>query len=68
MNTNAKSVQTYELRLWSKKYYGKALTEANIYDGTITDCKTKKQIHFHTPADLMKAIENMYKKAEKNKD
>lgn len=68
MKTKAESVQVFEVRLWSKTYYGKSISPKstiNVYDGHITDSKTKEKVHFHSPADFMKAIEKMYLKAEK---
>ncbi len=68
MKTKAKSVQVFEVRLWSKKYYKRDLTpkhKVNIYDGHIIDSKTKERIHFHSAADFLRAIEMMYLKAEK---
>lgn len=63
MKTKAKSVQVFELRLWSKKHFNSK--DKNIYDGTIVDSKTKKRIHFHDAADLLLAIKKMYKEDEK---
>lgn len=68
MKTKAKSVQVYEIRLWSKKYYGtttKRKDTTNIYDGFITDAKTKEKIFIDSAGDLLKAIEKLYSKAEK---
>ena len=72
MKTKAKSVQVLELRLWSKRYFVNKGTidkpagqyENNIYDGFITDAKSKKKIFFKTPAQMMNAIEKLFKKAE----
>lgn len=68
MKTNAKSVQVFEIRAWSRKYFRRILKprdSVNIYDGFMTDAKSKKKIHFHTPAQLMKAFEKLYSEAEK---
>lgn len=69
MKTKAKSVQVFELRLWSKKYYGtksKRKDTTNIYDGFITDAKSKESIFIDSAGDLLKAIEKLYKNAESN--
>ena len=68
MKTKAKSVQVFELRLWSKKHYGTEVKRkdlTNIYDGFITDAKSKEKIFIDSAGDLLKAIEKLYKKAEK---
>lgn len=73
MKTKAKSVQVLELRLWSKKHFINKGTiskphgayENNIYDGLITDAKSKKKMFFKSPAQMLKAIEKLYKDAEK---
>ena len=70
MKTKAKSVQVFEVRLWSPTHYGKDTSNKwgmKIYDGMITDAKTKEKKHFHSPADFMKALETMFLKAEQKK-
>ncbi len=70
MKTKAKSVQVFEIRLWSKEYYGtttKRKDRTNIYDGFITDAKTKEKIFIDSAGDLLKAIEKLYSKAEGKK-
>ncbi len=67
MKTKAKSVQVFELRLWSKKHFGtstKKVYENNIYDGFITDAKSKKKIFIDSAGDLLKAIEKLYREEE----
>ena len=67
MKTKAKSVQVFELRLWSKKYYNTEVKRkdlVNIYDGFITDAKTKEKVFIDSAGDLLKALEKLYKKAE----
>ena len=67
MKTKAKSVQVFELRLWSKKHYGteeKNRAKINIYDGFIVDAKSKKKIFIHSAGELMLALENLYGEAE----
>lgn len=69
MKTKAKSVQVFELRLWSKTYYKteeKRKDRKNVYDGFITDAKSKEKIFIDSAGDLLKAIEKLYDKAEKN--
>lgn len=71
MKTKAKSVQVFELRLWSKKYYGKnksARHLENVYDGFIVDCKSKEQIFIDSAGDLLTAIEKLYTKAEEKQE
>jgi hypothetical protein len=68
MKTKAKSVQVFELRLWSKKHYGdleKRKDKINIYDGFITNAKTKEKVFIDSAGDLLKAIETMYNKSER---
>ena len=69
MKTKAKSVQVFEVRLWSKKYYGqerRAKSKTNIYDGFIVDAKSKEKIFIDSAGDLLNALEKLYTKAEKN--
>lgn len=66
MKTKSKSDHVFEVRLWSKNYYGKKITpfsQINIFHGQVIDAKTKERIY--SPADFMKSIETLYKKAEK---
>lgn len=73
MKTKAKSSQVFELRIWSKEYFikkgslhkTKGTAYNNIYDGFIVDAKTKEKIFIDSAGDLLKAIEKLYKKAEK---
>jgi hypothetical protein len=71
MKTKAKSVQVYEVRLWSPSHYGQSTKNKwalKIYDGLIIDAKTKEKKHFHSVAELLTALEKMFVKAEqKNK-
>jgi len=70
MKTKAKSTQVFELRLWSPTYYGESVkvkSGIKVYDGLITDVKSKEVIHFHSPADFMKAVEKLFIKAERKK-
>ena len=62
MKTKAKSVQDFEVRIWSDKHYN--TKRDNIYHGLITDAKSKKKVFFHTAGDLLKAVEKLYKLAE----
>ena len=73
MKTKAKSVHVFEVRLWSRKHHaekmGMPLTKRkdkiNIYDGFITDVKTKKKLFVDSAGDFLKAIEKMYYGNEK---
>jgi hypothetical protein len=73
MKTKAKSVQVFELRLWSKKHFiakgdiqkPKGAYENNIYDGFVVDAKSKKGVWFKSPAKMLSAIERLYKDAER---
>lgn len=70
MKTKAKSVQVYELRLWSKGYYNEKIGRkdlTNIYNGFIVDAKTKEKKFIDSAGDLLKAIEKLYFKAEKKR-
>lgn len=67
MKTKAKSVQVLVVTLWSKKYYNtqiKRTDRNNIYDGFITDAKSKKKIFIDSAGDCLKALERLYKLAE----
>lgn len=67
MKTRAESVQVFEIRLWSQRYYGttvKRKDKRNIYDGFITDAKTKKKIFINSAAELLVAIEKLYDDSE----
>ncbi len=64
--TKANATHNFIVRFWSHKHYGEKLTnKQNMYRGTITETKSKEVLHFHSPADLLKKMEKMYKKAEK---
>lgn len=70
MKTKAKSVHVFEIRLWSKKHYNGtkyrvSKDKYNIYDGFITDSKTKKKVFIDSAGDLLKTIEKMYVEDEK---
>ena len=73
MKTKATSVQVFEVRLWSKKHFinkgdikkPKGSYENNVYDGFVTDVKSKKKFFFKQPSQFLKAIEQLYKEAEK---
>ena len=73
MKIKAKSAHVFQVRLWSKKYYGGSDYRAgrkdnmNVYDGFIIDTKTKKRVYIDSAGDLLKAIEAMYKEDEKLK-
>jgi hypothetical protein len=65
MKTKAKSVNTYELRLWSRKHYGhNTLKSDSIYNGCITELKTGKSVWFRSVAKMLTAIEDLYLDAE----
>jgi hypothetical protein len=65
MKTKAKSVNTYELILWSRKHYGQKTTKSdNVYNGAITELKTGKTVWFRSVAKLLTAIEDLYQDAE----
>lgn len=76
MKTKAKSVHVYEVRIWSKKHFinsgkiekPKGAYENQIYDGLITNSKTKKKKFFKSPAQFMTTIERMYKEDERKKN
>ena len=68
MKTKAKSVQVFEVRLWSKKYYNTTTPnkkDQNIYDGFVTDAKTKNKIFFNSAGGFLEAIEKLYEKEER---
>jgi len=53
------------VRFWSANHYDHEHNrEHNLYDGTITNDKTKEVVHFHSVAKLLKAIEKFYKEEE----
>ena len=66
--TKANATNNFILRIWSHNHYGTKLNEShNIYRGTITDCETKEEIHFHSVGEFLKIIETLYKKREKDR-
>jgi len=67
MKTKAKSVQVFEVRLWSRKHYGnkKTTQQNNIYQGSLTECKSRKGGWFRSPAKLLTLLEKLYLEAEK---
>jgi len=72
MKTNANSVQVFELRMWSKKYFRNNglpqldVNDTNIFKGHITDAKSKKKIFFKSVWELIAIIEKLYNEAEHN--
>ncbi len=64
MNTKAKSVSVYELRILDWEYFNnkKPTKQDNIYQWNIINSKTKEKIFFNTPAKLILAIEKLQKK------
>lgn len=67
MNTKAKSVQVFEVRLWSHQHYKRPIKNRfleNVYNGFITDSKTKKKIFFASAGDFLKAIEKLFREDE----
>ncbi|MBI2655458.1 hypothetical protein HYX06_03480 [Candidatus Woesearchaeota archaeon] len=70
MQTRAKATQVFEVRIWSKKHFGEKLTPVrftNIYNGFIIDAKTKEKKAFDSAGQLLKAVEELYIRAEKSK-
>ena len=69
MKTKATSVEVFEVRLWSKKHYGKKVTQSsNIFDSAqIANAKTKEHKFVNTAAEFLTVIEKMYRKAEREK-
>lgn len=70
MNTKAKSVQVFEVRLWSPSYYGEKTSNKHhlkIYRGFIVDSKTKERVFFNSPAKFMTAVEELFLKEEQKK-
>ena len=67
MKTKSKSVNVYEIRLWSMVHYDEPLSkETNIFQGTITNAKTKEYKFIDNAGDLLAIIQKMYMKDEKN--
>jgi len=67
-----KSAHSFTVLIWSKKHYGKKnkpKSEAQIYNGQVYDNKIKERIgSFHSPAQLLRILEDSYFKAEKKKE
>ena len=71
MKTKAQATQVFEVRLWSPTHYGQATGNKwnlKIYDGLITDAKTKEKKMFHSAAGFMTAVETLFLKAEQKKE
>jgi hypothetical protein len=65
MKSKAKSVNVFEIRLWSLKHYGlKSTKDRNIFNGQIEEMKTGKSVWFRSPAKMLTAIEDLYAEAE----
>ena len=60
-----KSTNNFVVRIWSPTKF----PENSIHQiaGTITEVKSKEELHFHSGGDLLKKLEQMHKKAEKNR-
>ena len=59
----AKSVHVFDVRLWSRKHYGKDApkSDGSIWNGIILDRKDKdKHYFFHSAGDLLKLLEKLY--------
>ena len=63
--TKAKSVQVFRVLMWSRKYFNERTTkvDSNIYNGVIENIKTKERHHFHSPAEMLEALEKMYRES-----
>jgi len=67
MKTKAKSVNVYEVRLWSMEHFDEKLNKkTNIFRGTITNSKTKESKFIDNAADLLTIMVKMYMEDEKN--
>ena len=67
MKTKAKSVNVFEVRLWSMEHFNEPLNlKTNIFRGTITDAKTKEVTFVENAADLLTIMQRMYMEDEKN--
>jgi len=64
-STELGSTTRVVVRLWSAHYYHKKYNKAaNLYDGIVADVVTGKRISFHSPAEMLKAIEYFYSRIE----
>jgi len=69
LKTKAKSVQTFKVRLWSRIHYKEPVSPKyaiNVFNGTL-NFGNEKEIHFHSPGELLTAIQDMYLEAERKK-
>ena len=67
MKTKAKSVNVYEVRLWSMEHFNEKLNKnTNIFQGTITNVKTKECKFIDNAGELLTTIGKMYMEDEKN--
>ena len=62
------ATNNFIIRIWSKSHYGEDKEKfATRYSGSITDVKSKEEKKFHSPGQLLKAIEDMNRQAEKKR-
>lgn len=61
---NNKATNNFIIRIWSRKYYGE---KALLFEGTITDVKTKKAKHFHNSTELLEKLSLMNYQAEQRR-
>lgn len=68
MKTKAEATQKYIVDLWSAKHYkSKCNARTNIFEGIITDVKTKEQFFFSNVVGFLTAIDELYRKSEGRK-
>ena len=67
MKTKAKSVNVFEVRLWSMEHFNEKTTKRiNVFTGQIIDAKTKKQSFFDNSAEFLTILRKMYMQNEVN--
>ena len=65
---NNNATNNFVVRIWSKAHYGETKDKYSTrYSGSVTEVKSKEEIKFHSPAQLLTAIEKLNKKVEKAK-
>lgn len=65
---NNKATNNFIIRFWSSTHYGeKIYVRSNLFVGTITDVKSKEQVHFHNAVQFNNKLDAMNRKAEKRR-
>ena len=60
-----KATNNFIIRMWSKHHYNMNNEKYKaVYSGSVTEVQSKKEVKFHSPAQLLQAIEKLNKECE----